>query len=79
MTMNPVDLVWEQILSRDPELIRAMYEKLTIDEQMAVLKHLKIMISEEGWHPEQVKSAQVALKTLNKNKVNQHKGKRGKN
>ena len=77
--MSHIDLVWEQILSRDPELIQAMYEELTMDEQMAVLKHLNIMISEEGWHPEQVKSAQVALKTLNKNKVNKHKGKRGKN
>jgi hypothetical protein len=77
--MSHIDLVWEQILSRDPELIRAIYEKLTMDEQMAVLKHLNIMISEKGWHPEQVKSAQAALKTLNKRKDNKQKGKRGKN
>lgn len=63
-----VDLLanfWEEILSRQPERIRAGYLALDDEAQGTVLAHLKRMSSAPGWHPAQVESATVALRALN--------------
>jgi len=62
--MNPLELLWDQLLSRQPEQIRAAYNHLSPDEQESVLRHLGRMASEPGWHTEQVLSAQLALQAL---------------
>jgi len=62
--MDPLELLWDQLLSRQPEKIRAAYSLLSPDEQVNVLLHLGRMASEPGWHAEQVLSAQLALQAL---------------
>ena len=59
--MNSDEIFWENLLSRQPRLIRAAYKILDAETQAAVIAHLRVMTTEEGWHPEQVKSAQTAL------------------
>ncbi|KAF0110988.1 MAG: hypothetical protein FD147_1294 [Chloroflexi bacterium] len=58
--------IWDSLLSRDPKKINTVYESLDYDSQQTALNHLKRMTSEEGWHPEQNKSAAIALETLKK-------------
>ncbi len=62
--MDPLELLWDQLLSRQPEQIRMAYNHLTPDEQVDVLRHLGRMASEPGWHTEQVLSARAALNAL---------------
>ncbi len=59
--------LWEFMLSRQADQIRAAFTSLTPEEQAAVLAHLTRMAQESGWHPEQRLSAQVALQTLDQN------------
>ena len=59
-----IDNLWDHLLSRQPELVRAAYQSLTPAEQQDVLAHLQCMVSEPGWHPEQIASAQAALDAL---------------
>ncbi len=61
---DPVELFWESLLSRQPDQIQAAYNSVDRDTQLQVLEHLRQMVSEEGWHPEQVISARTALKVL---------------
>lgn len=64
------EFVWDGILSRDSRRIVQTF--LSLDEQSkeTVIAHLKRMVSESGWHPEQIKSAQAALDAiLNKGQV----------
>jgi hypothetical protein len=58
------EMVWDSLLSRDPERIRDIWQKLSREEQDAVYAHLKLMVSEEGWIEAQRISAQAALDTL---------------
>ena len=62
--VEPVEQFWNEILSRQPQKIRAAFAALDIEAKQAVLTHLERMISESGWHPEQVRSAQAALAAL---------------
>jgi len=62
--MEPLEFFWENILSRSPERIRAIFKTIDEDSQRAVIIHLEKMTNEEGWHPEQVISAQAALDAL---------------
>ncbi len=62
--MDPLELLWDQLLSRQPEQILAAYNRLSPDEQVYVLRHLGRMASEPGWHTEQVLSARAALSAL---------------
>lgn len=55
---------WDAILSRQPALIRQACQTLSEEERKALLAHLKRMISEPGWHPEQIASALAALQSL---------------
>lgn len=63
---HPLDLenLWKNLLSRQPEQVRAVFGSLRTGEQKAVLAHLKRMAEEADWHPEQRKSAQAALRLL---------------
>jgi hypothetical protein len=59
-----IETLWDHLLSRQSDLIRATYQSLSPAEQHNVLAHLQRMVSEPGWHPEQVASAQTALEAL---------------
>jgi hypothetical protein len=61
---DPVELFWESLLSRQPDQILAAFHSVDKTTQAQVLEHLHQMVSEEGWHPEQVLSAQTALEVL---------------
>ncbi|MGA9398043.1 MAG: hypothetical protein WBV22_07270 [Anaerolineaceae bacterium] len=67
MTLNnPFSLenLWDEILSREATRIVAAFNKLDQDEQDSIVKHLERMTNEEGWHVDQVRSAQVALEAI---------------
>ena len=55
---------WEDILSSQPDRIRWAFDGLSPDEQQKVLDHLQGMTSEPGWHPAQVKSAEIAIQVI---------------
>ena len=61
---DPVELFWESLLSRRPDQIQAAFNSVDKITQAQVLDHLLQMATEEGWHPEQVISAQTALEIL---------------
>lgn len=61
---EPVETLWTELLSRQPERIRAAFIPLTCTEKIGVRAHLIRMTTEHGWHPEQVRSAAAALDAL---------------
>lgn len=61
---EPLEIFWDAILSRQPDRIRAAYALLAADDRRKLIAHLRRMATEEGWQPQQRKSAQVALDTL---------------
>lgn len=63
LAFDPQDF-WDNLLSRQPELIQLAYNQLEAEEQKAVTAHLKRMAEDDGWHPEQVISARSALKVI---------------
>ncbi len=63
-TSDPLEKLWDNLLSRQNNQIRAAYQELTSEEKDAVLEHLQRMVSEPGWHPEQRLSAKAALRVL---------------
>jgi hypothetical protein len=60
----PLEILWEHLLSRQPDLVIAAFQGLAEDEQEEVLAHLNMMSVEPGWHPEQRISALTALAAL---------------
>jgi hypothetical protein len=62
-----LEKIWGGILSEEENMIRDTFKDLDKEDQTVILAHLKIMISEEGWHPVQVRSASTALKVLETN------------
>lgn len=62
--LDPIEDLWDGLLSRQPELVRAAFSSLDLAERSAVLAHLQRIVSEAGWHPEQRLSAQAALDAL---------------
>jgi len=58
------EYLWENLLSRQPELIRSAFDSLDPETRRHVLAHLQRMVTEEGWHAEQQASARAALDTL---------------
>jgi len=64
--IDPVEQFWDNMLSRQPERIRAAYGSLTAADKENLITHLKNMVSEEGWQEEQRKSAQAALDAIQK-------------
>lgn len=59
-----LEQIWDELLSRQAARIRATFAGLDEDSRREVLAHLQRMATEEGWHPEQVKSARAALRAL---------------
>ncbi len=55
---------WDKLLSRDPVQIRAAFTSLDKESQKVVRAHLERMVGEDGWHAEQVKSAQAAIDAI---------------
>jgi hypothetical protein len=64
MAEDPLQAFWDALLSRQDERVREVFANLDKPGQIAVLDHLRRMCSEEGWHPEQIRSAQEALRVL---------------
>jgi hypothetical protein len=62
--IDPLEILWDSLLSREPERVRSAYRELSEAEQTAVAAHLQRMAAEEGWHPEQRASALAALQAL---------------
>ncbi len=62
--MTTIDQLWDNILSRDPILIKKTYEESNKIERKAIRSHLIKMSSEPGWHIEQIKSAEAAIKII---------------
>jgi len=58
------ETLWDYLLSRDQNRVRAAFAGLDPAEKKAVLEHLRRMSSEPGWHPEQRESARAALHAL---------------
>ena len=56
--------MWDAILSRESERIRQAFSALDDSSRAVVRQHLRKMVGEAGWHPEQIKSARAALKAL---------------
>jgi len=61
---DSLEKLWEDLLSRQPEKVRSAFSSLDKIEQAAVLTHLRRMVSEGAWQPEQRASARAALRTL---------------
>ncbi len=59
-----LEQTWDGILSRETQRVGSVFDQLTKENQKVVLNHLHKMAEEEGWHPEQVKSARFALEVL---------------
>lgn len=56
--------LWDALLSRQADQVRAAFRTLNAEQQRAVRLHLQRMTTEPGWHPEQRISAQAALEAL---------------
>lgn len=61
---NDLEKLWDHLLSRKPKLICAAFQSLTDTERRDVLSHLQNMVSDNGWHAEQVMSALAALEAI---------------
>ena len=61
---DPLEILWDNLLSCQPDRVRATFTNLTPSEKKIVLDHLNRMASEPGWHPEQQTSARLALSAL---------------
>lgn len=61
---HDLERLWEELLSQQPEQVKAGFSRLQAEEQQAVLSHLAEMSTAEGWHPSQRLAAQVALEIL---------------
>jgi hypothetical protein len=62
--MDDLEAFWEQLLSEDPDQIRAAWAGLNGDERAAILAHLVTMATEAGWSEPQRRAAQAALDVL---------------
>jgi hypothetical protein len=56
--------LWEDLLSHQPETIKAAFASLDPSDQKAVLAHLQRMVDGSGWQIEQRLSARAALDVL---------------
>jgi hypothetical protein len=62
--MEPLEILWDALLSRQPVIICEAFYALDEASRSHVLAHLKVMVIEEGWQPEQVLSARAALAVI---------------
>lgn len=66
MFMNIEDNLWEAILSQNADAIKTAYLSMDAEEQASTLAHLRKMSTEDGWHPAQIRSALIAIQTIQK-------------
>jgi hypothetical protein len=66
-----LEKTWDGLLSREESQIIRAYSPLDADSQRTVYTHLQKMVSEPGWHPEQVISARKALEVIDSLKASQ--------
>jgi hypothetical protein len=59
-----LEAFWGDMLSEEAPRIESAWQLLNIEDQNAVLDHLKRMISEDGWADVQRESAQAALSVI---------------
>ncbi len=59
-----LEILWDELLSRQPQRVMAAYASLNAPEQKAVLNHLQRMADEPGWQVEQRLSAQAAISAI---------------
>jgi hypothetical protein len=62
--LDPFSLIWDDLLSCQPEKIKNAYSRLANIDQKLVLEHLQEMAEGEGWQPSQKESAEAALITI---------------
>jgi len=62
--LDPLEKIWDALLSREPVRVRAMFASLDPGSRSVILDHLQRMASEADWHPEQRLSAEFALAAL---------------
>jgi hypothetical protein len=65
-----LERIWESLLSREDCEIVSTFKSLDDSSKREVISHLNRMVTEPGWHPEQVKSARAALKALSETTEN---------
>jgi hypothetical protein len=63
--MNSIEKLWDNLLSRDTELIQKTFKQLDKKEQNEILNHLVKITTKPGWHLEQKRSAQAAIEAIN--------------
>lgn len=61
---EPLALLWDALLSREPQRVQAVYRLLDDPTRIAITAHLQRMAEEEGWHLEQRTSALAALAAI---------------
>jgi len=64
LSNDPLETIWDSLLSHDPAEIQRVFNTLDSDSQKIVLLHLQRMVTEPGWLPVQQQSAQIALNIL---------------
>jgi hypothetical protein len=64
MPAELLEIFWDNLLSSQPEQIRAAFASLPPADQPAILAHLQRMAGEPGWHPAQRAAARAALEAL---------------
>ena len=60
----PLADFWENILSRNKELIKSAIVQVSKEERDQIIHHLQKMAFEPGWHEEQIISAKYALNVV---------------
>jgi hypothetical protein len=61
---DPIQELWEHLLSQDREMILSAFSSLDAAEREAVSAHLLKMSLEAGWHPLQKQAAATALEVI---------------
>lgn len=66
--MEPTEDIWGRILSQKEDVVSNILKILSDEEKEDIVNHLYRMTSEVGWHPDQIISAQFALKIFQQEK-----------
>jgi hypothetical protein len=69
LVSDSLEVLWDQLLSRQAGQIQQAFRSLSPADRQEVLAHLQRMSDELGWHPEQRLSAQAALDALASDEV----------
>jgi hypothetical protein len=59
-----LEKAWDDLLSQEPERIESRFKSFDEKSKRVVIEHLNKMVTESGWHPAQVESAEKALEIL---------------